>query len=1535
MKHTKNLRIRPTLCGLVLALAIIALSSHVATATPYASGCTNYTPGSNTGNIGFFINESGANVTVVYDDGTTNASFDGITTGLNVPAGSNWFNLAGHNGYKILCSKIGSGVPSQISTDGQFGTKWANIHGVAVNMNPKIGPEFGRVYAGSTGTGGFSNPTDPGYKPAGLFALNADLSVALGQGSNAYQTTIFAAGPWKMRVAGAGTGLDNKVLVTRNSSSSVTGDALYMVSPDLSTADLLLAGVGKAAGLAAGTHSDSMNGTPTVVGSLAAGTLQLWIVEGDWAIPPGLTPAAQFTSAYGPNTGSGMYNDLLCFNIGAGPIPVGGWSSRPVYAYTVGLEGIASLRPDVEIGHDGKIFAGFGRGNGSNPNIQILDPTGSTWVYMSGLAPGPYYSQDTSGLAGIDPWNGINGGGQVGTYAGIQISPDGKLFASVDFNNGITVASLTHGNSDPNLNGIPDDSTIFSVPNSPYTATSRGMSWDAAGNIYVGGQGQFTLRAFSLGGTTTCVTSNDWTSTNGTFAAVQPPIIASLNVTTPSASQNYGSPIAGVVRISLNTNFLSAPLTVFLGRSGTASYNALNAAPSSMYSINTNAGPAYLPYGVRILTNSVIFPAGAFAGAGSFYVDVTITPTTFPASTNTTSVVIGIANPAAYQLGTPSKGTIWIVNTGPQLLVLTAAGSGTTMYRGVTNDYAKFQIARYGDTNGPGNSLSGVTPTAYTITNITYTGTAAYPGDYRARAQRADPLDDNKIAAPVDGPTAIVVYPGDIAVTCILGGPVMHTNFNAPPADLTVVVNMPSGTSQEGFAYTTTSATVTLTEIDNAVGPEVVVWSDSMTNQANSINYTVAYANTNFGAGAMPVILPNYTNNRTSIYGSDADSTNDFMVNFGADISTNYYYDKNLFAAGAAPIPVPPSPVMLVSNWPLKALKMTVNKASYGSISGVNAYPVQFFQGNYALRFNMFLSLYDNSVDNPFLSGNYREYAIFGVNHSGTNCIWRPSTTMIPGTGMIPTNSDGVWFAVDAGYGGITPADLESYTPGPCPNNANVSYVGNGLPGHWSWSDTDPTPQGVFKHPPFDTSAVNNSTRTVAKPGGGQPVNKWVDVSVQITAQTNVSIYFNRSTWLANTPITNGPGFFSYTNGTIMLGYDDPDRTQSDPSSYVLYSNVRVVELSPSLAFDPGLTNSLANSIIVTQGASTVLTGAVTYATAPITSVWFKASAATLGTIVGETLVNPYVQSNWFNANSANLSLALNNIQAANAGYYVVQTRDPAGSVNSAPVNLEVISGPINLVATVGSTISWALGVAGNIAPTAYQWKTNGVNLANTAHYTTVTAATMGIVNVQPADALNTYSAVTTAAAGTVTNATATLTVISTIGPAAQTQFWGTPNLTLSVATLGGPAPASYQWRKNGANISGATTSALVLAPSLTTNNAGSYTVLVTPATPAGITGVGLLSAQTAITVSVPRPVFTPGGVTSAGGNTVMAFSSSNTNDTTTSFMLLQSPVVLVTNTPWTTNLAAVFTGPVGGPFQVSVPQTAAVMFYKLRHVTP
>jgi len=80
-----------------------------------------------------------------------------------------------------------------------------------------------------------------------------------------------------------------------------------------------------------------------------------------------------------------------------------------------------------------------------------------------------------------DQWNGTAAGqGGVGTQ-GVRVSPDGRFLASVDFKTGITVALLT--------NGIPDEGSIFTIPNAPYgnntsAQSASGIDWDAADNLY-------------------------------------------------------------------------------------------------------------------------------------------------------------------------------------------------------------------------------------------------------------------------------------------------------------------------------------------------------------------------------------------------------------------------------------------------------------------------------------------------------------------------------------------------------------------------------------------------------------------------------------------------------------------------------------------------------------------------------------------------------------------------------------------------------------------------------------------------------------------------------------------------------------------------------------------------------------------------------------------------------------------------------------------------------------------------------------------
>ena len=1244
-----------------IAVAVMAAVFSIQTlqASPFASGVVN-----NSGTISFILNEGGGNVYVVFEDGTTN------TMGV-LGKGAQSFTLGTHTSYAIYVVKAGNGTPTQISTDTDQFANWNSPRGVTANQNAKIGSLFGRVYVGNSAVGG----TSPNNKGQGLYALNADLSDSpLGHGAIATGGAFFIAnsganGPFKIRIAP-----DNTLLVGDLSSA---GAALWQFAPDLTSSNLVLGPIGNAAGLAATSHGEIF-GTPIMTGSIAQSNLVVW--TGDDTLPvPSVGTISSPQCGDGGATTPGMVNCIYRYDIGAGPLP---WTNSPNFAYCMGLSGIATLRTELEIGKDGKIIAGFGRANLSNPDIQILDPTGQTLLWNSW--------NDTAGQS--DPWNGVNGNGTaVGTYCGVRVSPDGRFLASVDIDNGITLATLT--------NGIPDDNSIFGIINASAVGNSRGMDWDAADNIYVCSSGQGLLRVYSLGISTTCITSNDFTGTNGTFQLILPNAKATVAVSQPQASQNYinnlpaGTPIKGVFAISLDQTSLSAPVTVNFTLSGTAAY-------LTNYTLNLGTDGN----GVIISSNSVTFPAGTHPGGGNWSANVQIIPTATPVSGPTLTVGLRVVGGPSYLAGSPSQGTVFIANTGPQVLVLSVVTNSATMSRGIPNDYAKFAITRYGDTNGPGSGASGVSPHSYTVTNFTYLGTAIFPADYTAQAQRVDPAGDGVPQLPINGTPGIVINPGDTIITNVVGNPVAHSNLNLAPTNVTITISLTNsvtgsnGTSKQGDAYSVSNNAVTLTEFDNTIGPEVVLWADPLNSSADSANWTLTFDSTSFSTNTVPpVVIHNYINGATSI---DGGGTNDFSVLFGNPVANDG---------------ISPSPAMTANGW-ANALRMTVNKNN-AAVAGVNLYPQgHTFQGNYALRFSMYLSIWSSAINNPSAGTTPREFAAFGINHTGTNCNWRLASPITAGQGNGTTNADGVWFAIDAGDGSITPADFDAFTSPALPNAGVVNDLvsANGVQNN-----------GIFKNPPFTTMTA----------GGGEPVDQWVDVSVEVTAQTNVTLYMNRAAVLTSFSLTNGGG---YNSGSAMLGYLDPVKDVSDNTAFAYYSNVRVVELSPYIT-------AQAVSVIALQSARVSLTNSAAFGTAPITNSWY----------VGNTV--SALQTDTANATNITSILTLNNIQAG-TNYFAVAS-DPAGSVTGLVASVEVVVGPTNQSVNAGTNfVRFVAAANGPSAPT-YQWKTNGVNLANNSHYAGVTTSILTITNVQLAD-MTTYSVAVSNPAGTVTPS-ATLTVIA------------------------------------------------------------------------------------------------------------------------------------------------------------------------------
>src|SRR6516162_6547971 len=167
----------------------------------------------------------------------------------------------------------------------------------------------------------------------------------------------------------------------------------------------------------------------------------------------------------------------------------------------------------------------------------------------------------------------------------------------------------------------------------------------------------------------------------------------------------------------------------------------------------------------------------------------------------------------------------------------------------------------------------------------------------------------------------------------------------------------------------------------------------------------------------------------------------------------------------------------------------------------------------------------------------------------------------------------------------------------------------------------------------------------------------------------------------------------------------------------------------------------------------------------------------------------------------------------------VTSGKGPASSTDPGQVAPSIVTQPASQTVTVGQTATFSVTAFGT-APLSYQWWRNGTSIsgATSATYTTATTTT--------SDSGSQVSVAVSNSTGSVTSNTATLTVNAaavapsiTTQPASQTVTVG-QTATFSV-TASGTAPLSYQWRKNGTSISGAT-SATYTTATTTTSDSGS-----------------------------------------------------------------------------------------------------------------
>jgi hypothetical protein len=241
------------------------------------------------------------------------------------------------------------------------------------------------------------------------------------------------------------------------------------------------------------------------------------------------------------------------------------------------------------------------------------------------------------------------------------------------------------------------------------------------------------------------------------------------------------------------------------------------------------------------------------------------------------------------------------------------------------------------------------------------------------------------------------------------------------------------------------------------------------------------------------------------------------------------------------------------------------------------------------------------------------------------------------------------------------------------------------------------------------------------------------------------------------------------------------------------------------------------------------------------------------------------------NYTTAPLQLGDNGVQ------FRLLATNSAGSTASEPVLVSVAadlvaptitSQPMSLAVVTGSEAVFALGANGTAA-LSYQWSRDGTPI------TGANGAQLKIANASAADA-GAYTVRVSNAAGSATSAPAVLAVTAVpstapVAPSIVTQPAAVAVTEGNVATFGvgvaGSGPLSFQWRRNGADLPGATAAAITIAAT-TAADAGTYSVVVRNAAGSATSQSATLAVAPSVGTApvAPTIVVPPGGVVVAPG---------------------------------------------------------------------
>lgn len=317
--------------------------------------------------------------------------------------------------------------------------------------------------------------------------------------------------------------------------------------------------------------------------------------------------------------------------------------------------------------------------------------------------------------------------------------------------------------------------------------------------------------------------------------------------------------------------------------------------------------------------------------------------------------------------------------------------------------------------------------------------------------------------------------------------------------------------------------------------------------------------------------------------------------------------------------------------------------------------------------------------------------------------------------------------------------------------------------------------------------------------------------------------------WTGFTVMAAGEGPLSYQ--WKKDGVDIPNATSA---SYTFYPTTTSSAGGYSVVItnrNGSTTSSVATLTVSSPSAAPIISGQPTSQTYTSGSSYLYVSVGVLNPVDGQTY-QWYKDDVAISGATGSSYSSGSTVTTASGGRYKVKVTNSVGSTMSAEAVITVINRstgptfttqPSNQTAYTGGSVTFTATATGN-STISYQWRKNGTAISG------ATSSSLTLNNLQSSDAGN-YSVLASNADGSTASAIAQLTVAASIPPSITSQPTSQVggkggSASFSVSATGTPAP-TYQWKKNGADISGATSSTLSWS-SLATADGGNYSVVVT-----------------------------------------------------------------------------------------------------------